>query len=437
LLLSLAFYGGSGFADLGLLLIVIAISFNAGLLLERRSNRLLCAVAVLAVVSPLLLVKFLPLFPAFSWGGALASRPGAIPPGLSFFTLQAVGYLIDVNTRRVQANRSALLHALFLSYFPQLVAGPIGRATHLIPQLQAPRRPGVIDYYRAGKLAIWGYALKLLVADQLGLAIDTIRLGDASGTPAASILVISLFTLQIYFDFYAYSCLAIAFGESHGVTLTQNFNFPYAAANPVDFWRRWHISLSTWWRDYVYIPLGGSRKGIRIWLIATLAVFLLSGLWHGTGVSFLVWGAAHGVLVIVYVVSKRLALKYFSRRLQRMLRLPMRAGTIMAISLLWLPFLQPDLSRVMRELVNIGSGISTPILTTKALWLLMTLAISPVLVLSVAVLFFDKSFMRIIRAEPPTTRSALVSELALLDASIILLVLLGDMGGRAFIYFRF
>lgn len=440
LLASLVFYGANGALELGLLLAVASVSFGCGLAVEKWPGRTpLCAVCVLMVLTPLFVVKYAPsLLPAARVAGvSVITQSGRIPPGLSFLTLQAVGYVIDVYRGILPANRHPVLHTLFLSYFPQLVAGPIERAKELLPQLASPRRPGNAEYYQAGKLALWGYTLKLVLADQLAAAGDLLR-AEPIPTPAASVCLLTLFAVQIYFDFYAYSCLAMAFGQAHGVRLTRNFRYPYAARSPIDFWRRWHISLSSWWRDYVYIPLGGSRNGTRRWLVATSAVFLLSGIWHGVGAAFVAWGAAHALLVMAdHFVGGCFQGSPGPRRVKRMWSALAHVATVPLICLLWLPFIEPRFPEMLSLLGRVIEGFAHPVATLEQLPALVSSAFSWVTGLAFVVVAFDRQLMTIVEAAPPSTAGRVLAELLLVDGAAILLLILGDMGGRSFIYFRF
>lgn len=218
-----------------------------------------------------------------------------LPVGISFYTFQALSYTADVYAGKLAPRRNFITYALYVSFFPQLVAGPIERSDHLLEQLERPRS---FDYLRAreGLLRMaWGLFQKVVVADRTAVFVDAVFAspGAAPGSVAGTAMV--LFFIQIYCDFGGYSNIAIGAAQVLGVELIENFRQPWLAVSIRDFWRRWHISLSTWFRDYVYIPLGGSRRGkARKWL-NTVTVFLLSGLWHGAQWHFVAWGLLHGV----------------------------------------------------------------------------------------------------------------------------------------------
>ncbi|EON12449.1 MULTISPECIES: MBOAT family protein [Pandoraea] len=227
----------------------------------------------------------------------LVLRPLPLPIGISFYTFHAISYLVDIYRRNAQPNRSIVDYCLYITLFPQLVAGPIIRYKDIQSQLRA--RVARLDDVSAGALRFtMGLAKKVLIANQLAIVADA-GFNVPPGELSASVAWFSLlcYTLQIYFDFSGYSDMAIGLARMFGFRFPENFNYPYAAKSMQDFWRRWHISLSTWFRDYVYIPLGGNKDGARRTLCNLWIVFLLTGFWHGATWNFLLWGAAHGTLL--------------------------------------------------------------------------------------------------------------------------------------------
>lgn len=257
---------------------------------------------------PLLIFKYYnfindSVFEVLSAIGLRFKLPGlnwAIPLGISFFTFQALGYILDVYHQRIKAERDFLTYALFVSFFPSIVAGPINKASHVIPQLKAMRP--YFDYNKAVeglKILLWGMFMKVVVADRVALYVDTVFPSYMNYTGVTCFVASLLYTIQIYADFAGYSLMAIGVGKTLGFELTENFRRPYFAVSVTDFWRRWHISLSTWLKDYVYIPLGGSRcsKLRNYWNI--FVTFLVSGIWHGANWTFIIWGIWHGVFQII------------------------------------------------------------------------------------------------------------------------------------------
>ena len=221
-----------------------------------------------------------------------------LPVGISFYTSQSLSYTIDVYRRQLEPTTDIVAFFTFIAFFPQLVAGPIERATHLLPQMLAPRRFAYDGAVEGLRRILWGAFKKMVVADNCALAVNTIW-GDLPHASSLTLVVgMLLFTFQIYCDFSGYSDIAIGTARLFGIRLKENFRLPYFSRSMAEFWRRWHISLMTWFRDYLYIPLGGSRCG-RVKLIRnTLIVFLLSGLWHGANWTFVLWGLYHGILLV-------------------------------------------------------------------------------------------------------------------------------------------
>ena len=245
-----------------------------------------------------------------------------LPVGISFYTFQALSYSIDVYRKQIEPTHDIVAFTAFLSFFPQLVAGPIERATNLLPQFQRKRH---FDYTQAVdgmRQILWGLFKKIVVADNCAVYVDQV-FGDIGAHSGSTLLLAAvLFTFQIYGDFSGYSDIAIGTAKLFGIKLMRNFNVPYFSRDIAEFWRRWHISLTTWFRDYVYIPLGGSRpevparlkdKGERrearytkvIAIRNTFIIFLLSGLWHGANWTFVLWGAYHALLFVPLLLMNK------------------------------------------------------------------------------------------------------------------------------------
>jgi D-alanyl-lipoteichoic acid acyltransferase DltB (MBOAT superfamily) len=220
-----------------------------------------------------------------------------LPVGISFYTFQAMSYTVDVFRGELRARRSLLDVAVFISFFPHLVAGPIQRASYLLPQVEGERRFSPAAAASGFYLIVWGFFKKLVIADNVGVIANKVF---ALNDPSFEILWAGVFAfaIQIYADFSAYTDLARGTSRWLGFELTENFDHPYLARTPADFWRRWNISLSTWFRDYVYIPLGGSRARGAVWIRNVMVTFLLSGLWHGASWNYVLWGGYHGLLLV-------------------------------------------------------------------------------------------------------------------------------------------
>ncbi|MCM1517986.1 MAG: MBOAT family protein [Pseudoflavonifractor sp.] len=228
-----------------------------------------------------------------------------LPVGISFYTFQAISYSIDVYRRDIPATRDIIGFATFVAFFPQLVAGPIERATQLLPQILAPRRWDYGEAVIGMRQILWGLAKKIAIADFCGSYATRIFSQPDYYSGSTLLLGAILFSFQIYGDFSGYSDIAQGSARLLGVRLMDNFRYPYQATSVADFWRRWHISLMTWLRDYVYIPLGGSRHGMDRTIVNIAVVFLLSGLWHGASWTFVLWGAWWALLMIAERLSGR------------------------------------------------------------------------------------------------------------------------------------
>lgn len=278
-----------------------------------------------------------------SFGGSLDIF---LPVGISFYTFQTLSYTIDVYRGRLDARRDLLDFAVFVSFFPQLVAGPIERAVSFLPQVERPRTTGPELVRSALLLMLWGFFKKLCIADRVALIANQVF---ALADPGFALLWVGVlaFCIQIYMDFSAYTDIARGTARLLGFELMQNFEHPYVSRTPQEFWRRWHISLSSWFRDYVYIPLGGSRTSPGREQVNLAATFLLSGLWHGASWNFVLWGAYHGALLILYRLGGQL-LPGGTRR--RGLALPSWLLFFALTNLGWLLFRETEMARLAQHL---------------------------------------------------------------------------------------
>ena len=238
-----------------------------------------------------------------------------LPVGISFFTFQGLGYVIDIYRRQFEPVRDVVAFSTFIAFFPQLVAGPIERAKDLLPQfLDNDRKQYVYEKMRKGLLLIAvGLFKKMVIADRLAVYVDAVYLNPVKGLPVLMATV--FFCFQLYLDFSAYSQIAVGTAHLFGFSLSTNFRRPYVSVTFKDFWSRWHITLTSWFRDYLYIPLGGNRRGLAIALLNTLIVFVVSGIWHGASWNFVIWGAVNGLALIVFDKWLKLKPASFLQRL--------------------------------------------------------------------------------------------------------------------------
>jgi len=249
--------------------------------------------------------SFVSAFSVFGTEFNVTSWQILLPVGISFYTFQTLSYTIDIYRRKIQPTKDVVSFFAFVSFFPQLVAGPIERASHLLPQFQVKRKFDYNKNVEGLRLILGGLFKKMVIADNCALLVNSIFENYQMESGSTLFFGAVFFAFQIYGDFSGYSDIAIGTSRLLGFDLMKNFNFPYLAQNMSDFWRRWHISLSTWFRDYVYIPLGGSRVSKFRLIINILIVFVVSGLWHGANLTFLFWGFIHALFVIPVVLFWR------------------------------------------------------------------------------------------------------------------------------------
>ncbi|MCD8302721.1 MAG: MBOAT family protein [Prevotellaceae bacterium] len=370
-----------------LLLGVTAVTYFAALIIERQGEKthykrkcLLFVFAILALL-PLLVFKYYNFInetvgSVFASIGFATNLPGlnwAIPVGISFFSFMAVGYLFDVYYGRIRAEHNWWNYMLFVSFFPQILSGPISKAKDLLPQIKADRHFSYSQAVAGLKFLLWGMFLKVVMADRLGLYVDTV-FNNWQYNSGVSCLVASLaYSFQIYGDFAGYSLMAVGVGRLMGFELVNNFNRPYFSVSVTDFWRRWHISLSTWLKDYVYIPLGGSRCSKARNYLNIIVTFLVSGIWHGANWTFIVWGLLHGVL---QVIEKALGLQRCESQ-KWYVRLPRIIVTFVFINFLWTIFRMPTIvdgiGVISRMFTQRGSLLPTE--NKQVLFSLMSLGI--------------------------------------------------------------
>ena len=282
-----------------------------------------------------------------------------LPVGISFYTFQSLSYVLDVYYGRVPPEKHLGYYALYVSFWPQLVAGPIERSQHLLPQLRAHQ---IFDVERATsglRLILFGLFKKIVIADHLAVHVNRIYNHSTDYSGGAFIVATIFFAIQIYCDFSGYTDVARGSARVMGYDLMENFRAPYLATSIHDFWRRWHISLSTWFRDYVYIPLGGNRKGRLRWNLNLLITFFISGLWHGANWTFVIWGTLHGCFLVLENILDRLFRPQSSRKLtavlQNIVGILKTIMTFLLVCFCWIFFRAENLGEAVSILVKIGS----------------------------------------------------------------------------------
>lgn len=302
LLASLLFYAWGEPKNVWIMVASVVVNYVLGLLIEKKEARkkVFLVICVVYNIGVLFLFKYLN-FAVDTWnslaGANIQIARIALPIGISFFTFQIMSYVIDVYRKDVEAQKNIVDLALYISLFPQLIAGPIVRYVDVEKQIKHRTSTWERAYSGIIRFAV-GFSKKILIADQLSSLVD-VAFGGTYPSILSKWVGIIAYTLQIYFDFSGYSDMAIGIGKIFGFDFLENFNFPYISKSIQEFWRRWHISLSSWFRDYVYISLGGNRKGPVRTYINLFIVFFLTGLWHGASFNFIVWGLYYGVFMII------------------------------------------------------------------------------------------------------------------------------------------
>jgi alginate O-acetyltransferase complex protein AlgI len=351
-----------------------------------------------------------------------------LPLGISFYTFQTLSYSIDVYRGDRPAERHLGRFALYVSFFPQLVAGPIERSTRLLPQFRATHRFNRADVTAGLRLMLWGFFKKLVIADRLGMVVDMVYAQPDAHSPWAAVLVMYCFTFQIYADFSGYSDIAIGAARVMGFDLMENFRRPFYASSVSEHWRRWHISLSTWFRDYVFVPLGGSRVNSGRVLFNLMVVFLVSGLWHGAAWTFVIWGGLHGIAVCLERVLGVASLERRSRAVRFV-------GWLLMFHFLCAAFIifrSPSLADAVHMMARIfevfqGAPLSLPVNTPQ----LGAMVLGVAVLMGVEWFQGDRSFGGFIAGLPGWLRWTFYYSV------FAMIVVLGVFRAQEFIYFQF
>lgn len=348
-----------------------------------------------------------------------------LPVGISFYTFQAIGYSIDVYRRDIKSENNLGIFALFISFFPQLVAGPIERASHLLPQFKEQKSFSYKNFRNGLMIILFGFFLKLGLADRCAIYVDSIFNNISQHNGASYLLASFCFTFQIYGDFFGYSLIAIGSAKMLGYNMCDNFNRPYLSTSITEFWHRWHISLSSWFRDYVYIPLGGSRcSGIRR-NMNLMATMLLSGLWHGASMNFVVWGGLHGIAMCV---ERTLGIaKAPQNKLLYYIRV---TTTFIIVCFLWI-FFRAD---TLTDALTIISGIFTDFGKPYIVWAHIIIIAFVLFILAMQEIIYEKGF-HVSSIHNIWLRHSVRYAFIVLTISFIMLF--GVLNGDQFIYFQF
>ena len=361
---SYVFYGWWDWRFLGLIAFSTLVDYLVGLQIEgaqeKRAKKAWLGVSLLVNLGLLCYFKYSNFF-IDSWVDAWASAGVTmhvsslkviLPVGISFYTFQTLSYSIDVYRRRIEPAQDVVAFATYVAFFPQLVAGPIERATRLLPQMLGPRSVTETSVRSGLRLMCWGVFKKVVIADSAAVYANA-AFGEAGWSGPYMVVGVVAFALQIYGDFSGYSDIAIGTARLFGIRLRSNFRFPYFSRDLGEFWRRWHVSLNTWFRDYLYIPLGGSRRGRGRAVFNVAVVFLVSGLWHGADWKFVTWGAVHAACFVP------LFLRGGNRRPEQVWRwsdLPKTLWTFAVVCFAWVFFRADDMGHALDVLARMGQG---------------------------------------------------------------------------------
>ncbi len=421
-----------------ILLSITAVTYSLAILLEKQSNSLkrkrltfiLCLIAIL----PLLLFKYYNfissqlnfLLSSIGINVGLSGLNWVAPLGLSFYTLQALGYLLDVYHERIEAEHNWWDYMLFVSFFPQIASGPISKASELLPQIKKKRTFDETQAVDGLRFLLWGMFLKTVLADRLGLYVDTI-LDNYTHQNSMSLAVGSfLYSFQIYGDFAGYSYMAVGVGKLLGFELINNFRQPYFAMSITEFWHRWHISLSRWLKDYIYIPLGGSRCSRQRNYLNIFITFVVSGLWHGANWTFIVWGGIHG---LVQVIEKALGLnKFESHGILKFIRILM---CFIIVTFAWILFRMPTLEDGISVVKGIVSMKGSTVIGCRLSWqIYMSMALIVVIIKDTLDEFY-KTNNKLLSLSPIALRWTIYVTL------LAMILLFGVLNSATFIYANF
>ena len=432
---SYVFYGWWDWRFCFLMLFLTAVAYCTALGLEKRPGRKgLLALGIVVPLGTLFVFKYMNFFLESFCALFHIAQPGALrvilPVGISFYTFQSMSYTIDVWRGKVAVSHDPLRFALYIAFFPQLVAGPIVKASEFLPQLEQERRPTRAGVAEGLNIFFWGMLKKAVLADQLSVFVDAVYAAPAAFSSGTVALAVLGYALQIYFDFSGYSDMAIGCARCLGYDLPKNFDLPYISANVSEFWKRWHISLSSWLMQYLYIPLGGNRKGRARTYVNLMLTMLLGGLWHGAGVNFILWGALHGAALCVHKLWR---VRHPAPARSAVGRVLSVAATFCFVCLCWVFFRAQSLGQalaVLRKLFVWSGGVQH----------MYTWAIAAPVLLALATLWcavFCRDSDGVIHGELPAFRLGTFAGTLGFALLVGFALILMYTGANPFIYFQF
>lgn len=437
LIASYYLYGTFHWGFLLILLFVTAINYVAPLAMKRYENKrkLICATAIVLSLLPLFTYKYLNFFltgvlgleqiqEQWTWLSRLV-----LPVGISFFTFQALTYTIDVYRGKIESRKNVIDVALFVSFFPTVLSGPIEKARNLLPQIEKPVGVSLRAITEGATIFVYGLFKKVVIADRLASYVDW-AYGSYEYMQGGTLALAAIFySIQIYCDFSGYSDMAWGVAKCLGFNITRNFNFPYFATSIKEFWHRWHISLTSWFTEYVYFSLGGNRVRLKVrWVFNISMVFILSGIWHGAAWNFLIWGCLHAVY---YLIEHFLGLQKKGFELPKWLKLPSSIVVFALVTLAWIFFRVGDMGQAAGIIQRIFTyrtfsasvGASTFTFVCN-MALLVTFALIEILV-----------YKKLLLTERKGTFCTWGN--ALLTVALLLMIALFGMQSDSFVYFQF
>lgn len=440
------FYSYANFFNLIHLLLTTLITFYFATKIKNETNsRLYFFTGILLLLLQLILAKYTPVlrnkFSIFENSDDTLFSVFILPIGISFYSLQAISLLYDIRFKAYRNGINFKNISLFLAFFPQSVSGPIHRGNELIPQFSFENKNHVNNIIIGIKTMLWGYFCKLIIADKISILTYTVFksyfLQDGLSLAFASLL----YSLQIYFDFWGYSLIAIGVGKILGVSININFNAPYSITSFKEFWHRWHITLSKWMRDYIYIPLGGRMQKQYIFFCLTiLTTFLVSGFWHGITLNFIIWGITHAILYLIedFFRTKTSHLLFLKSKVfqMRFIKICKPILFFVVISFTWLIFRTENITELLTILKKICSFSNWSLINFNKNYYSFT-NLCYILLILIGLILSTTQFIKTKIEMKPSTITATISDSVFLIFCITIIILLGDIGNQEFLYFKF
>ena len=434
MLSSLVFYGWGEPKYVILMIASIVIGYFSGILIEafsqKKASKLFLGISVTVNLGFLAYFKyadfFIENFNAVT-GLSLSLLRIALPIGISFYTFQILSYTIDVYRRNVRAQRNIINLAAYITMFPQLIAGPIVRYSDIEAQLKE-RTHSFENFSKGARRFIIGLGKKILIANSLGELCDIFKASDDKSILFYWLYAVA-FGLHVYFDFSGYSDMAIGLGRIFGFEFNENFNYPFISKSATEFWRRWHMSLGTWFRDYVYIPLGGNRVSKPRWFFNIFVVWFLTGFWHGAAWNFIIWGL---FFAIVLIIEKLLLLKYLNKT-----KVLSRIYTLVAVGISFVIFNATDMKEAFSYIGGMLGAGNTPLVSTEFFYYLKSFSVTIIIGIIGATPIVKRLFKKIFENSRASKFIWVLEPVGLVVLLAVMTAFLVDGSFNPFLYFRF